>query len=281
MRALSQTLQICVLLLLLSHSSKAGDEPPEVAISGSEKPASAIPTPEKYRGYFIDLTAIAERTDFAKTSDALRRQLDIVETVGLSARMRNFFRSVPVVVDENACLESPGAAIACYGPYVSNRSRPVTRELTVWDGSTSRWTNSNALYLASDARGGVVMFRPRTLDEERPTLLHEFLHAYHGQVMPGGFQNPGIFYYYAAAKAKGLFPTTAYLMSNAQEFFAVTGSIFLYGKDNQEPFTRASLKEKYPDYFKYLAWLFEFDPDAASKSSPVASVEGSSIVSAQ
>lgn len=280
MRPLSQTLLLCV-LLLLPNSGSAGDERQDVALSGSEHLPDAGPNSEKYRGYFIDLTAIAERADFSKTSEALQRQIDIVENVGLSVRTRDFFRTVPIVADESACLESPGAAIACYGPYTRKDLQPATRELTVWNGSTSRWTNSNPLYLASDARGGIIMFRPRTLDEERPTLLHEFLHAYHRQVMPGGFQNSGIFYHYSAAKAKGLFSANAYLMSNAQEFFAVTGSIFLYGKDNQEPFTRANLKEKYPDYYKYLVWLFELDPDAPPKSSPVASAEGSSSVSAQ
>jgi hypothetical protein len=55
----------------------------------------------------------------------------------------------------------------------------------------------------------------------------------------------------------------------------VTASIFLYGKDAvHEPFTRSKLKEKQPDYFKYLVGLFGFDPDGA----PVASQTSPTLV---
>ncbi len=53
--------------------------------------------------------------------------------------------------------------------------------------------------------------------------------------------------------------------------FAKTASIFLAGNDaDHEPYTRAKLKEKQPDYFKYLVGLFGFDPDG-SNLTPVAS----------
>ena len=51
----------------------------------------------------------------------------------------------------------------------------------------------------------------------------------------------------------------------------MTASIFLAGNDAvHEPYTRAKLKEKRPDYFKYLVGLFGFDPDT-SNLTPVAS----------
>jgi hypothetical protein len=53
----------------------------------------------------------------------------------------------------------------------------------------------------------------------------------------------------------------------------VTASVFLYGKDGKEPFARANLKQKQPDYFKYLVWLFGFDPDRGPNASPVASAD--------
>ncbi|KWV57446.1 hypothetical protein AS156_39780 [Bradyrhizobium macuxiense] len=62
-------------------------------------------------------------------------------------------------------------------------------------------------------------------------------------------------------------------MKNQQEFFAVTASIFLAGADSaHEPFTRAKFKEKMPEYYKYLAGLFGFDPDETSIT-PVASAK--------
>ena len=60
-----------------------------------------------------------------------------------------------------------------------------------------------------------------------------------------------------------------YAQRNHQEFFAVTASIFLAGKESiHEPHTRAKLKEKLPKYYKYLVELFGFDPDGVT---PVAS----------
>jgi hypothetical protein len=57
-------------------------------------------------------------------------------------------------------------------------------------------------------------------------------------------------------------------MTNEKEFFAVTASVFVFGRDGA--LTRANIKEKQPDYYKYLVWLFEFDPDCTS-SVPLAS----------
>src|SRR5262249_43557944 len=53
------------------------------------------------------------------------------------------------------------------------------------------------------------------------------------------------------------------------EFFAVTASIFLAGKESiHEPKTRAALKEKMPDYYKYLVGVFGFDPDPSLPNPP-------------
>jgi hypothetical protein len=63
----------------------------------------------------------------------------------------------------------------------------------------------------------------------------------------------------------------AYVLKNNREFFAVTASILLVGNDaTHEPNTRAQLKEKQPDYYKYLVGVFGFDPEAPAVS-PVAS----------
>jgi hypothetical protein len=92
--------------------------------------------------------------------------------------------------------------------------------------------------------------------------------------MPQGFDNLGIRAYHADAMSKQVFSKEEYAMKNHREFFAVTASIFLAGKESMhEPKTRAQLKEKLPKYYKYLVELFGFDPDAnaapvASSSSP-------------
>jgi hypothetical protein len=104
-------------------------------------------------------------------------------------------------------------------------------------------------------------------------LLHEFLHVFHSRLMPQGYDNLGVKAFYAQAKSKNLFPKESYTIFNHKEFFAVTGSIFLAGKDTvHEPFTRAALKEKMPDYYKYLVGVFGFDPEKPNEP-PVASAE--------
>jgi hypothetical protein len=58
-------------------------------------------------------------------------------------------------------------------------------------------------------------------------------------------------------------------MMNDREFFAITASIFLAGKESMhEPKTSEALKEKMPDYYKYLVGVFGFDPDPSK--TPVA-----------
>jgi hypothetical protein len=116
------------------------------------------------------------------------------------------------------------------------------------------------------------MIRPSTLagrNLERPVLLHELLHAYHDHFMPGGFGNPVALFWFKQTTDKQLYAANEYLMTNEKEFFAVTASVFLFGRDG--PINRAKIKEVQPDYYKYLVWLFGFDPDRGLSASPVAS----------
>jgi hypothetical protein len=141
----------------------------------------------------------------------------------------------------------------------------------VWDSQKAQWTNPDAVALAEDTGSGVVMIRPSMMRAAQdPVMLHEFLHAYHGRLLPSGFRNEGVLGHYNNAKSKQLYSSDTYALTNEREFFAVTASIFLYGKDSaHEPFTRANLQEKQPDYYKYLVGLFGADPDRAG--TPVAS----------
>ena len=141
-----------------------------------------------------------------------------------------------------------GAAWACYGPMVPDKARRGSLGLTTWDHDRRQWTNPDMVQLAADSGIGVIVLSPIMMSHtEEPILLHEFLHAYHGKLMPNGFDNRGIKGFYAYAKSKDLLPKDTYALKNHQEFFAVTASIFLAGKDTvHEPNTRANLKEKLP-----------------------------------
>lgn len=91
---------------------------------------------------------------------------------------------------------------------------------------------------------------------EKPILLHELLHAYHALVMPMGVQNPDVLLYYDRARNFRLYPANEYLLTNQKEFFAVTGSLYLWGHVSREPFTRDKLKAQQPYYYAWLSRQF-------------------------
>ena len=258
-------------VLLMTLGANPGIAAPRAPAdeTASNGAPSSLPTGfETYRGYVFNLSENAERKDAGAMADLLRRQLDVVENVGFSPKVLQFFHSVPIIASEMACLDE-GAAAACYG------SSAFAREgtgITIWDDVKHRWANSDVVELAADTGVGLIMLRPNMMRyEQDPVILHEFLHAYHAKLMPLGFDNKGINGFYGEAQSKNLFGKDAYVVKNNKEFFAVTASIFLAGKDStHEPNTRAKLKELMPGYYKYLVGVFGFDPDAAGVI-PVAS----------
>jgi hypothetical protein len=258
---------VVLIFSLAPHLAGAGPRSLQI-----EPPPAVPPGFETYRGYVFDLSENSERKDVTAIADAFRRQLDVVEGAGLSPKVLQFFHTVPIIASEMTCLDE-GAGIACYGPVSPERNQRMSSSFTTWDEGKLRWSNPNFVDLAADAGPGVIMLRPVMLKHaEDPVLLHELLHAYHAKLMPQGYDNPGIRAYHADAMSKQVFGKEEYAMKNHKEFFAVTASIFLAGKESMhEPKTRAQLKEKLPKYYKYLVELFGFDPDPdPAKATPVA-----------
>jgi hypothetical protein len=264
MRGLLLTSSVVFMLSFASGIANAG--PRVIAVEpGAEVP----PGFETYRGYIYDLSENVDRKDKAAITDLLKKQLDVVESVGLSPKVLQFFHTVPIVASEMACTDL-GPPIACYSSVPPETSTARTRSFTVWDSKAMSWSNPNFVDLAADAGTGVIKLRPNMLKyAEDPVILHELLHAYHNKLMAGGFDNLGIKAMYAQAVSKNAFPKEEYAMTNPHEFFAVTASVFLAGKGTiSEPHTRAQLKEKMPKYYKFLVELFGFDPEPST--TPVA-----------
>jgi hypothetical protein len=263
-----------VMLAFALGSNAASAGPRVIQVEPSDS-AAASPPPgfKNYRGYAYDLSEYADRKDFAALEDNLKHQLDMVENAGFSPRVMKFFHSVPIIASEMTCNEI-GAGWACYGFAVPDMARRGSRGLTTWDHEKQQWTNPDVIQLAADSGTGIIMLSPSMARyAEDPIVLHEFLHAYHAKLMPNGYDNLGIKGFYAVAKAKSLLPKDTYALVNDREFFAVTASIFLAGKESvHDPKTRANLKEKMPDYYKFLVDLFGFDPEPpAPAATPVAS----------
>jgi hypothetical protein len=91
---------------------------------------------------------------------------------------------------------------------------------------------------------------------EKPIVLHELLHAMHARWLPDGVRNSDIERFYNNALRAQAYPRNAYVLKNSKEFFAVTGSLYLWGYVARPPNDRATLKEKQPVYYAWLGKLF-------------------------
>ena len=108
--------------------------------------------------------------------------------------------------------------------------------------------------LFAPARG--VEIAPIAPPPENPVVLHELLHALHNRYMPQGNDNPDITRFYQIALQKELYPKGEYMMSNRNEFFAMTASVYLWGKAAKAPHTREIVRAKQPVYYAWLGELF-------------------------
>jgi hypothetical protein len=272
---------IAAALLVLPNSVIAGKArlQPLGAIPVNAKAAQHHPGRETYRGQFFDVSAVGDRSDIPELIDALRHQIDVVQDLKLSPRILKLFQTVPIVVDDFACQgymtnpasgdPKPAMEAACYGRRVPPTIKTGVVASSIW-GNEAAPEVINSDPLQKTATTGIVLIRPSTLldqDKTRPILLHELLHAYHDRILPNGFGNHAIQSWFKQASEQSIYPADQYLMSNEKEFFAVTASVFLCGSDKS--LVRADIKKKQPDYYTYLKWLFEFDPDTSSES-PVA-----------
>jgi hypothetical protein len=147
-------------------------------------------------------------------------QLKIVETVGLPESILSFFHKIPVIVDPSLQGDTPGLYMS-YGQF------------------------------------GIVKVKPIDFPKNKPILLHEFLHAYHFKVL--GLQNQDIIRAYDHALNSDAYPAiykSAHFLENQKEYFAISGTIYLFGNIQQPPFNCAVLSHDQPYYLAFLADVF-------------------------
>ncbi len=87
---------------------------------------------------------------------------------------------------------------------------------------------------------------------DQPTLLREYLHAYHTQVLPQGEDNPDVLGFHRRALDGARYPRG----TEVRDFFAFTAMAYLRGRIAQPSLTRAELCQTQPDYCAYLQGLF-------------------------
>jgi hypothetical protein len=101
---------------------------------------------------------------------------------------------------------------------------------------------------------------------DNPVVLHELIHALHYRYLPQSNDNRDVERFYRIAVDNALYPQGSYVLKNRNEFFAMTGSLYLWGKIARPPNDRATLFTKQPRYYEWLAELFgvKKDPKDAS-----------------
>src|ERR1035437_11072699 len=183
----------------------------------AQKPSTAV---ENYLGFSVDCSEFADDARIAELRAAIHEQIDIVCSVGLTEEVQGFFKSVPMRLfsGRTALGNTPGL--------YSAETRAI--ELT-----------------AAVLKAG-----------HKPVLLHELLHAYHHQKIPGGFDNKVILKFYKEGKSANCFTAKSHMMDNAKEYFACCATTYLFGVTAQPPFRREKVQSLQPDFYTYISSLF-------------------------
>jgi hypothetical protein len=208
----------------------APQDSPAVPASTRPSPASEPSTRAaddgKYLGFTIDDSRVRNLANLAEVQAATKEQINIVCAVGLPDEILKFLKTVPLTL---------------VPPRIMLNGTP-------------------GLYSGMDRRvsisAGIVTIG------HKPVLLHELLHAYHDQRIESGFRNPETLAFYQHAKTIPAFSATSHMMQNGAEYFACSGTTYLFGVTAQEPFKREKVKENQPEIFEYFKKLF--GPQAGS-----------------
>jgi hypothetical protein len=169
-----------------------------------------------YHGFRID----ESRAQLSPDEQAsLFRQLDIIEAAALPPAVLDAMKQTPVIVDPEL-RGNPGI-------------------FAVRNGVPS------------------VYVRPLDFPPNKPILLHEFLHAYHFGVIH--LDRAEVQEEFQLTKRSSLFPArfqSSHFLENAKEFFAVTGTLYLFGNIQQPPFDCTALSRLRPQYLAFLREQF-------------------------
>lgn len=169
-----------------------------------------------YHGFAIDDSARQLAPDVMAS---LAAQLDIVDAAGMPPQVLAALKATPIIVDPDL--------------------------------------RGNPGIFAVRGGAGAVYIQPIAFPANKPILLHELLHAYHFGTL--GLQRPEIVQAFQRARDSVLFPPqfrSSHFLENGKEFFAVTGTLYLFGDIQQPPFSCAALERLGGDYLAFLAQQF-------------------------
>ena len=183
--------------------------------------STVAPAAETYRGFTIDDTAVRKLPSLGALLAATKEQIDIVHAVGLPPDILAFTQGVKFELVPAGTFKSPTP-----GRY------------------TGRGAQSVQVSAAIVTTG------------HKPVLLHELMHAFHDQRLPGGFKNEAVLGFYRQGQRLAAYAARSHMMSNDKEFFACAATAYLFGVTAQEPFRREKVRENQPEFHAYLQKLF-------------------------
>jgi hypothetical protein len=131
----------------------------------------------------------------------------------------------------------------------------IREEIKVWFRSV-RLTVDPALNMPGRVDRNGLTLNDAVSPPENPVLLHELLHVYQARRLAGARDNPHLVAAFDQARSNSDWPAQAYMLSNINEFFAMTGSVALWGRAARPPSTRARLKAAMPDWYAFLVGEF-------------------------
>jgi hypothetical protein len=174
----------------------------------------------RYRGFVMNLSAAERLPNFVALVEAMRHQFDIVADCGARPEILAVFRSTRVALLPIAGFRASSGGGGNFTP----------------------------------ARGAEI--NATEPPPNNPVVLHELLHALHHRYLPQSNDNPDIERFYRIAVERELYPRGEYLLTNRNEFFAMTGSVYLWGAAARAPNNRETLRAKQPNYYVWLGELF-------------------------
>jgi hypothetical protein len=149
-------------------------------------------------------------------------QVKIIEAVELPNEMLAMMKTIPVVADPS--FSAPGTSALFSG--------------------------------AKSLPKGEVRTNLKPMPNNRPILLHEMLHAYDWNAWH--FKNEIVNGAYQRAISEDLYPDSrgSHFLANAREFFAISGTIYLFGTIQQAPYNCDILAKTQERYLRFMEKLY-------------------------
>jgi hypothetical protein len=177
--------------------------------------------PDPFQGFRVDLSQL-NKPQQQFMAKVLAEQIELIKSTKLPPIWLSFMKTIPIVAEPGLPAGNP----------------PVL--FTVKSASARGMIQVSLIPVPSD----------------KPVLLHEMLHAYDWNYWR--FGKPQVLSAYEEAVNQALYPQwrNTQFLSDAKEFFAVTGTVYLTGSIKQAPFDCENLSQLQPAYVSFLAVIF-------------------------